>query len=353
VYGYPVDPTGIDPLVKVIEQMMLNFSAAVVPLYWPADIIPALKYFPEWFPGCSSLRTARKMKEINEAVTDIPYTLVRQQMAQGIHKPSYVSRHVDENTKGKQQLSVDDENTIKSTAANLYAAGSDTTASSLTSFVLAIMKFPHVQRKAQEEIDNLTGSLRLPGFEDRKNLPYVDAVVKETLRWFPVTPMGMAHIVDEDVPIKDYLIPKGAILLPAVRWFLHDPQVYADPESFDPSRFLPPRNEPDPTEAAFGFGRRICAGRFLADSSLFITIAQLLATFNISKALDDEGREIEPQIRSVAGVVDHPVDFPYHIAPRSPQHVSLVEKNSLEYPYEKDAGSVLPSAQYRYLGSLV
>ena len=331
----------------------MNFSAAIVPLFWPADIIPAFKYLPEWFPGGSSNGTARVWKGINDAVTDIPYTFVKQQMAEGIHRPSYVSRHIDEITKDQQKLSVEAENTIKCTAANLYGAGADTTASSLSSFILAMLKFPHVQRKAQEEIDNLTGSIRLPCFEDRENLPYVEGVVKEALRWFPVTPMGVAHLVDEDVTIKGYFIPKGAFLLPAVRWLLHDPQVYTEPEAFDPSRYLPPRNEPDPTEAAFGFGRRICAGRHLADSSLFITIAQLLAVFHVSKALDDEGREIEPQIGSVPGVVDHPVKFPYRIAPRSPKHVSLVDKVNSEYPCEKGDGGVLPSAQSLSLNQVV
>ena len=326
-------------MVRLIERMMMNFSAAIVPLVWPVDIISALKYLPEWFPGGSSNRTAKVWKGINDTVTDIPYTFVRQQMAERIHKPSYVSRHIDEITKDQQKLSVEVENTIKYTAANLYAAGSDTTASSLSSLILAMLKFPHVQRKAQEEIDNLTGSIRLPCFEDRENLPYLEGVVKEALRWFPVTPMGVVHVMDEDVTIKGYLIPKGAILLPAIRWFLHDPQVYMEPEAFDPSRYLPPRNEPDPTEAAFGFGRRICAGRHLADSSLFITIAQLLATFHVSKALDDEGREIEP------GVVDHPVEFPYRIAPRSPKHVSLIGKIKSEYPCEKGDSGVLSSAQ--------
>lgn len=322
----------------------MNFSAAIVPLFWPVDIIPALKYFPEWFPGCSSHRTARQWKRVNDVVADVPYAFVKQQAAEKNHKPSYVSKHIDDIVREKQTLSLDDENTIKYTAANLYAAGSDTTASSLNSLILALLKFPDVQRKAQEEIDNLTGSNRLPDFTDRANLPYTDAMVKEALRWFPVTPMGVVHVVDEDVTVKGYLIPKGAILLPAVRWFLHDPQVYSEPEKFDPSRFLSPRNEPDPAEAAFGFGRRICAGRYLADSSLFITIAQLLATFHVSKALDDKGREIEPQIASVAGVVDHPVDYPFRIEPRSPHHVAMIERLKAQYPYNKGDGDMLPAS---------
>jgi cytochrome P450 len=76
--------------------------------------------------------------------------------------------------------------------------------------------FPEVQTKAQAEIDQVVGSSRLPQFEDRPNLPYVDAVIKEVLRWHPVTPMGIPHMTSEDDVCEGYLIPKGAYLLPNV-----------------------------------------------------------------------------------------------------------------------------------------
>lgn len=73
--------------------------------------------------------------------------------------------------------------------------------------------YPEVQRKAQEEIDRVIGSERLPGFEDRENLPYIDAIVKEILRWNPVGPMGLPHMTTEDDIYEGYLIPKGAVIL--------------------------------------------------------------------------------------------------------------------------------------------
>lgn len=70
-----------------------------------------------------------------------------------------------------------------------------------------------MQRKAQEEIDRVVGTDRLPSYDDRVNLPYVDALVKEVLRWHPIGPMGVPHRADEDDVYDGYLIPKGAILL--------------------------------------------------------------------------------------------------------------------------------------------
>ena len=80
-------------------------------------------------------------------------------------------------------------------------------------------------------------------------------------------------------------------------WLLHDPEVYSDPSSFEPRRFLAPRNEPNPSSVAFGFGSRTCSGWYLTKPGLFLTISRLLATFNIGKAVDADGNPIEPELK--------------------------------------------------------
>jgi cytochrome P450 len=78
--------------------------------------------------------------------------------------------------------------------------------------------YPEVQLKAQEEIDRIVGIKRLPNIEDRANLPYVDAIVKEVLRWHPVAPMGLPHMTTEDDMFNKYFIPKGALIF-ANLWY--------------------------------------------------------------------------------------------------------------------------------------
>jgi cytochrome P450 len=75
---------------------------------------------------------------------------------------------------------------------------------------------PDVQRRAQEEIDRVVGRDRLPDFGDRDRLPYINAMVKESLRWHPVTPMGIAHSLMEDDSYDGYHIPKGSVIMPNV-----------------------------------------------------------------------------------------------------------------------------------------
>jgi cytochrome P450 len=81
-------------------------------------------------------------------------------------------------------------NIIKDITATLYLAGSDTTVAAVISFFLAMLVYPDVQRKAQAEVDRVVGKDRLPEIEDAPQLPYVQGVVNECLRWLPVTPLG-------------------------------------------------------------------------------------------------------------------------------------------------------------------
>lgn len=73
--------------------------------------------------------------------------------------------------------------------------------------------FPEVQTKAQLELDTVVGRTKLPEFEDRENLPYINALVKEVLRWHPVVPMNVAHASSQDDICEGYLIPKGSSIL--------------------------------------------------------------------------------------------------------------------------------------------
>lgn len=117
----------------------------------------------------------------------------------------------------------------------------------------------------------------------------------------------------------------------------HDPSVYQDPMAFRPERYLTTEKhvaEPDPRTVTFGFGRRVCPGRYVADNALFITIAQSLAVFDISKVTEN-GKIVEPELKFEAGIVSHPVPYGASIKPRSAAHQALIENAEQEYPWEE------------------
>lgn len=343
-YGYTVEPDKPDGLVGLIDQMMTEFSLAAVPMAWAVDIIPALRYLPEGIPGVKFKETARRWRRSIHASAYIPYNFVRRQMAAFSSRPSYVSKLVQQLT-NDGKLSKEDEDAIVWSAASLYGAAADTMVITLKAFTAAMIMFPEVQKKAQEEIDRVVGSVRLPTLSDRANLPYMDALVKEANRWWPIAPMGFPHTATEDIVYEDMHIPKGSIFLPATWWFLHDSEVYTDPERFDPDRYITPRSEPDPNAEAFGYGRRICPGRFFADSGLFLNMAQSLAVFNFTKKVDTDGKEIDVNIKPKPGVLAYPTEFEFQLSPRSDKHVSLIKEFDRKHPCEPGDAELLESLE--------
>jgi len=196
----------------------------------------------------------------------------------------------------------------------IYVAGAETTWSTIAIFVPAMVLYPSTQAKAQKEIDELIGNDRLPEFADRPSLPYLECVVQESYRWHNAVPTGIPHRSMEDDVYNGMFIPKGSIIVANTRGITLDEDVYKDPHTFDPSRYL--RGEPHPI-GHFGFGRRLCPGRHLADSSVWIAVASILAAFDISPLKAADGTPIIPKEEFVSGIASHPKPFKCLIVPRN------------------------------------
>ncbi|KAJ4490596.1 cytochrome P450 [Lentinula aciculospora] len=316
-HGYEVGE-GDDPFVTLADKATEQFALSTAPGFL-VNLVPFLQYLPDWFPGASFKQTAKEWSATLNEMVDLPYDHVKQHIAAGSAEPSYVSKLVED-----QNLSPDQEFEIKWSSASLYSGGADTTVSAIYSFFKAMSMYPEVQAKAQAELDAVVGNDRLPSFEDRDHLPYIQAVTLEALRWHSVVPTSVPHRVTEDNVFKGYFIPKGALVMANLWQMNHDPEVYHDPMTFKPERFIGPKAEIDPRESCFGFGRRICPGRVLADASVFISCAMALAVFNISKYSED-GVVIEPDTDQSTGTISHPSSFKCTISPRSDKAVTLIQ----------------------------
>ncbi|KAI1629033.1 cytochrome P450 [Exophiala viscosa] len=327
-YGYTIEPHRPDPLVSLADEALDQFSQAAVPGKWLVDIVPALRHLPEWFPGAGFKRTAKQWNHTLEQVVEAPHKFVEHQISKGAAPDSFLGDYLK-----NEKLASEQELDVKFTTASLYTGGADTTVATLSSFSLAMMLHPEVQKKAQEEIDRVVGTDRLPTFSDRPNLPYIDAMVKESLRWHPIGPMGLPHASTQADEYNGYLIPEGAILLQNIWLFTHDPETYRDPMRFKPARFIQTDDhaaELDPTRYVFGFGRRICPGRVLADQSIYLTIAQMLAVFDISKP---DGVEVAPEF--LDGIISHPKPFQANIRARDAQREKLIRDLEMKFPWEQ------------------
>ncbi|KAG5947889.1 hypothetical protein E4U59_006754 [Claviceps monticola] len=185
VYGYSIEPHQADPLVTLIERTMIIFSKTVLPFAWAVDMVPQLRHLPSWLPGVSFHNRAHQWKSVAERMIDAPYNFVRQQMSSGSFTPSFVSQNLEtsgEKVGEERIVSEKEETALKNSAATLFGGGADTIVSSLRSMLLALILYPEVQRRAQQELDEVVGDDRLPEFQDRDHLPYINALVKETYR---------------------------------------------------------------------------------------------------------------------------------------------------------------------------
>ncbi|PYH83308.1 cytochrome P450 [Aspergillus uvarum CBS 121591] len=334
-YGYTIEPHGRDPLVDLANEAMDQFSIAGSPGRWLVDTIPLLKHVPAWFPGAGFKRTGLAWNRILLTTVEKPYQFVRQQMQREKFTASYVSSLLE--GRDLDTLTPEEEHIIKWTAGSLYTGGADTTVSVLSTFFLAMALHPEIQDKAYEELERVVGRARLPTFADRENLPYIDAIVKEALRWHPIAPTGIPHQCTEDDIYEGYLIPKGAIIIPHIWQMTQDPTIYPNPNKFDPTRFLSSEPQLDPHNLAFGFGRRICPGRLLADNTIFLTIAQSLAVFRFMPRDDTAPLKAE----FAPGVVSHPLPFALRVEVRGEEHLKVVRDGVDEVGWgSSDAGAL-------------
>ncbi|ESK88635.1 cytochrome p450 [Moniliophthora roreri MCA 2997] len=317
-HGYEVKE-GEDPFVSLADTAVDQFSKSTAPGGFLVNFLPALMNVPDWFPGTGFKQTAKEWARCLEEMVEQPFQFVKDQVASGTAPVSYTSSLLEE-----KKLTAEEEFEVKWSAASLYSGGADTTVATIHAFFKAMALFPEVQEKARAELDAVVGKGRLPNFEDRANLPYVNAIAFEAMRWHSVVPTAIPHRVLEDNIFQGYYIPKGTLVIPNLWKMTHDPEVYPEPMKFKPERFLATANhkpEPDPRDAMFGFGRRICPGRVLADASVFISCAMILHCFEIGMPKDGS-TIINDQ---TTGTISHPVSFKCSIVPRSERAIALIQ----------------------------
>ncbi|KAH8799626.1 cytochrome P450 [Flagelloscypha sp. PMI_526] len=316
VYGYDV-MSGDDEYVDLIEAVNRDLSEASKPGNFMVDFIPALAYVPRWFPGTSWITKIDSMRaRLEEALTK-PVNFVKGQLAAGTAQPSFVAHELERPDFSNEEF-------LLWTAQALYTGGADTTVSAILTFFLCMLLHPEVQEEAQKELDTVVGQDVLPTWKDRHRLPYINALIKETIRWGPVAPQGMPHSSNADDTYNGYFIPKKTIFIANIWGFARNSGVYPDPESFRPTRFLGPSPQPDPSDFIFGFGRRSCPGRLLAEATLFSVVTRLLSTMSIQKKIGIDGKPITPNGGYWGGTVVYPNKFEYVITPRSEKAKSLI-----------------------------
>jgi cytochrome P450 len=315
----------------VKSQALVRATAR--PFAFLVDKLPLLQRLPRWLqPGRKRAQTAAKQ------ILDLKMKLwlrMEKQFKEGT-APHCYAREILEKRESWYATGLDDEDMAWVTSG-LIDAGFETTAMALNSLVLYLAANVHVQVRAQEELMRVVGPDRLPRFADMQNLPYVRACVKEVLRINPMPLPGIRHCTDADVVYKNYIIPKGTVLVTNASFLHFDPSRYDNPFDFMPERFLHHKlysseyvamSDPYARDHfTFSTGRRACPGARLAENSLEIALAGILWAFEIRPPLVNG---IEANVITGAGAfIDGPIQvlkpFAARFVPRDSVRLGMIK----------------------------
>ncbi|XP_060098796.1 cytochrome P450 2J2-like [Heteronotia binoei] len=174
-----------------------------------------------------------------------------------------------------------DEENLAQCIIDLFFAGTETSSTALKWALLLMANHPDIQEKVQKEMEDVLGSSQSFSYQDRKRLPYTNAVIHEILRAHYVLLVGVPRKCVKDVNMFGFLIPKGAHVVPDLRSVLLDPKQWKKPQDFNPNHFLDQDGNFVEREAflPFGAGARACLGEPLARMELFIFFTSLLRAF--------------------------------------------------------------------------
>ncbi|XP_040069281.2 cytochrome P450 2J6 isoform X1 [Ixodes scapularis] len=271
----------------------------------PLDFFPALRKLLSYLPSSRS--------SIVRALADSMLDFIRKEADQRSKTLSpdvnrdfidaYLKK-INESNGTNQSFNL---RTLMGNALNLFGAGTNTVRASIEWNLLYCARDPEgVQRKLQQEVDNIVGRERAPEWEDRHRMPYTMAFIWEMLRWRTPTPLGLIRMAERDTTMGGFHVPAGTVVLSNFWAVHHDPEVWEHPFDFDPTRFLNADHTvllPKPAAfIPFSTGRRMCPGETLAIMEIFIYLTTLLQKFTV---LPKEGETISMDIHE--GITNIPL----------------------------------------------
>jgi 3-hydroxyphenylacetate 6-hydroxylase len=206
------------------------------------------------------------------------------------------------------------EDELISISLTMLSGGLDTITTTLGWAVALLSQRPDIQEKGYKEITKIYGNdiseiWTNPGEEAR--VPYITGFTREVLRYFTVLRLALPRATQRDVKYEGYVIPEGSTVFLNAWACNMDPEVYQDPHTFSPERFI---ENPELPIFTYGVGTRMCAGYVLGNRELYIVFLRLLGSFRILPESKEHGVEWDP----VKGVTDPTslVSYPKRFASR-------------------------------------
>ncbi|XP_058455020.1 probable cytochrome P450 304a1 [Malaya genurostris] len=281
-------------------------------------ILSYLPWLKDYFPEATNYRT---MREANLRMTDLLEPIMQRYMAS--YDPKHIRCFLDRYIKEMQQTTPLEGNRFTFQYDQLVMILWDLlfptmsgSAIQLSMLLERVLLNPHVGSRVQQELDDVVGRERLPNLDDRAQLPYTEATLREALRIDTLVPSGIAHVALESTKLCGYDIPKGTFVMLGLHAIHHQREIWGDPENFRPDRFLDERGKlslAKDISVPFGAGKRLCAGETFSRNTLFLMFSAIMQNFNLKIRPGDKRSSFGER---VTGVVTSTKPFWIHFDPR-------------------------------------
>ncbi|XP_060071850.1 cytochrome P450 2C31-like [Ylistrum balloti] len=198
---------------------------------------------------------------------------------------------------------------------HLFLAGTETTTTTIRWAIVYLLRNPDMQTRLFQEIESVVGLSRPPTVADRPNMHYCEAFLTEILRRTNIVPLSVPHGSLKDIYFRGYRIPKDSTILPNLDSILSDPDIFPNPDQFDPTRFLDQQGRFCGAEkvVAFSLGRRVCLGEALARMEMYLFLTSFVQRFEVQP---DDPNNL-PSEEGIFGITYGPYPYKFRAVPRN------------------------------------
>ncbi|KAK3593820.1 hypothetical protein CHS0354_014366 [Potamilus streckersoni] len=294
---------------KLSDQILLSLRPVFMSIM---EAVPFLRYFPGPIRN-----TVHDVLTARDEVISKYYTIARE-----TYEPGKTRGYVDALIK-LQEEDLDENGVcwlkdehIKGLIVDMVFGGLMTTTNAILIAILVLINHPACLEKLKKEILDTIGPDRLPSLKDREDMPYIQAVILETLRYSAHVSVPPPHRCTADIEFEGYTIPQDSIILLNLWSIHHDPEIWSDPWQFRPERFLddhgdllPPEHNLRQSLILFGVGRRSCVGETMARSRMFLYLATLIQHFDLGLPKDHDIVSHDPHGYSDTVILQPPQYF--------------------------------------------
>ncbi|XP_063061778.1 cytochrome P450 2A13-like [Engraulis encrasicolus] len=204
---------------------------------------------------------------------------------------------------------------LKASVLDLFMAGTESTSTTIRYALMVLIKHPETQEHMHEEIIGVLGQNGVPKMEDRKSLPFTDAVIHEVQRYMDLVPLNVPHYATKNISFKGYIIPKDTIIIPLLHSVLRDENQWESAWTFNPDNFLDQNGNFKKSTAfiPFSSGKRSCVGESLARMELLLFLVSIVQKFHLSTPGGPSSLDTNPEFSSFLKV---PVQYELIATPR-------------------------------------